>query len=509
MKKTAHKQPVGGTATNLTPPIVKDRPEESYHEKKKRSWIDNVIIAVVVFLAGVVIYLSFGNTAKLALLLALNPHLAACLVEMLFGSLLFIRARQRALQRNVPLFLDIGYFTSLVFVTGVNMWGLGQVHPSGYIVGAVVTGAMWLMENTLVWLWTDSHRPHEKSTREIKREINKELEKERISQWVVWRRHEGKKPDLSLIKLAKKAERKRRKIVKKGLPYFFQTEYQTPDKQIAQSEHDEQHQAPNKQTPHVKQMSNKQTDQTPNKPNEQTPDKANKQTSNTEQTPDKQNLNNQTEQTDQDKQPNEQTDGATKQSKTNEQTERQRANKQQSEQANIKQTLNNQTKQTTEQTNIKRAPNKQGDINKTNKADKKPNEQEKQTVQVAKQKAQSKQNDSGTNKQDTEANKQAPDKQTDTEQTAEQVTELATKQTNKQTSDKKTNNVVYIKQTNKKPTYEELLEMLDQYYKEKKDLPTVRAFAEQANVKPNRSYTAIKKWEKANGWEGKKKTANK
>lgn len=120
--KTAQ-QPTGELATNPNPAPIIDRRKISYHEKQGRSLIDKLVLVVVGVLAITIIALSFQNTAALAKVLKLNPKLAACLVEMLFGSLLFIRARQRALRRNVPLFLDIGYFTSLAFVTVVNMWG--------------------------------------------------------------------------------------------------------------------------------------------------------------------------------------------------------------------------------------------------------------------------------------------------------------------------------------------------------------------------------------------------
>ncbi|WP_240874759.1 hypothetical protein [Shimazuella soli] len=36
----------------------------------------------------------------------------------------------------------------------------------GSVVGVAISGAMWLMENTLVWLWTRSHEPHVKSLKE-------------------------------------------------------------------------------------------------------------------------------------------------------------------------------------------------------------------------------------------------------------------------------------------------------------------------------------------------------
>src|SRR5690606_29125468 len=119
-------------------------------QQRKRTVLDWTILCVVVAIAAVVILLSFTNTAKLAVELGLNEYLTAGLVELLFASLLFIRGRQRALQRNVPFFLSVGYFASLGFVTGVNMWGLAIENPTiGPIVGVAISLAMWLMESTL------------------------------------------------------------------------------------------------------------------------------------------------------------------------------------------------------------------------------------------------------------------------------------------------------------------------------------------------------------------------
>ncbi len=138
-------------------------------ENRKRSLLDVVILGVVVVIALVVIALSFSNTRLLARELGLNEYLTAGLVEILFASLLFIRGRQRATRRNVPLFLSIGYFTSLGFVTGVNMYGLYQENTIvGPIVGGAISAAMWLMESVLVWLWVDSHRPHRKKNERVK-----------------------------------------------------------------------------------------------------------------------------------------------------------------------------------------------------------------------------------------------------------------------------------------------------------------------------------------------------
>ena len=207
---------------------------QSYHKRTKRTFLDWAMLAVVVAIAGIVIALSFNNTAKLAYELKLNPYLTAGLVEILFGSLLFIRGRQRALQRNVPLFLETGYFISLSFVTAVNMWGLSLENPViGPVVGLAISGAMWLMENTLVWLWTASHKPYQKSIRQRMKEAKREAKEEKVIQRIEWLKWEAKKPDLALIKKARAAEEKRREVVGDGLPEFFlQLQKKEPIKEI-------------------------------------------------------------------------------------------------------------------------------------------------------------------------------------------------------------------------------------------------------------------------------------
>lgn len=110
---------------------------------KKRTLLDMIVLGIVVIIALIIITLSFQNTTKISVGLGINPKLMAGLVEVLFGSLLFIRGRQRALQRNVPIFLEVGYFTSLAFVTAVNMYGLAQENLwIGLIVGLAISGAM-------------------------------------------------------------------------------------------------------------------------------------------------------------------------------------------------------------------------------------------------------------------------------------------------------------------------------------------------------------------------------
>lgn len=195
-----------------------------YHDNENnRTWIDWFMLGVVVAIAGTVIRLSFTNTAKLAATLGLDDVATAFLVEVLFASLLFIRSRQRATSRNVPLFLHLGYFISFGFVTGVNIWGLSQVNSEvGWAVGFAVSGAMWLMETTLVWLWVDSNKPHVKSVKEQMKEAAQAIKEEKARQRIKWMLYEAKKPDLKLIEEARKAEQHRAQICKDGVPEFFQ-----------------------------------------------------------------------------------------------------------------------------------------------------------------------------------------------------------------------------------------------------------------------------------------------
>jgi hypothetical protein len=102
---------------------------------KKRTTLDIIVLGLVVVIAFIAVALSFQNTMVLSKGLGLNPYLTAGLVEILFASLLFIRGRQRALQRNIPIFLEIGYFASLGFVTAVNMYGLSQ---KNLIIGSIL-----------------------------------------------------------------------------------------------------------------------------------------------------------------------------------------------------------------------------------------------------------------------------------------------------------------------------------------------------------------------------------
>lgn len=208
-----------------------------YHKPKKRSIADKLVIGIVALIALVIISLSFKHTAEIAKMLDLPPAGIAFIVEILFAALLFLRAKQRALQLNVPLFLHLGYFAVFLIVTGTNMYGLSIKQPVlGPIFGVIISGSMWLMENVLVWLWTASHEPHQKSPRELMREAKQEIKEEKIIQKIEWMKWEAKKPDLKLIKKARAAEEERKKVVGDGLPEFFRQEIEPVKKIVAELE---------------------------------------------------------------------------------------------------------------------------------------------------------------------------------------------------------------------------------------------------------------------------------
>src|SRR5690606_35242644 len=85
------------------------------------------------------------------------------------------------------------------------------------------SGAMWLMENILVWLVTDADKPYQKTLRDRIRETKIMIKEEKACQRLEWMKWEAQKPDLSLIKQARKAERERVAVLKDGLPEFFQS----------------------------------------------------------------------------------------------------------------------------------------------------------------------------------------------------------------------------------------------------------------------------------------------
>lgn len=184
--------------------------------------------------AGVIIYMSFGNTAKIAVLLGLPSLGTAFLVEFLFGLLLFLRSKQRALQRNVPIFLNLGYFIVFCIVTAVNMYGLSLKNPTlGSVAGITISGSMWLLESILVWLFTRSHEPYKKSLLRKKIEAFKEAWEMKTIQEIEWIKYDARRPNTKLVKKIRKKERKRKKIIGDDLPEFFRyLEEKDPIKEI-------------------------------------------------------------------------------------------------------------------------------------------------------------------------------------------------------------------------------------------------------------------------------------
>jgi hypothetical protein len=198
--------------------------------RKASKVIDILILIAGILLAAVVIGLSFNNTAKFAEIFGVNPYLAAGVVEFLFALLLGIRGYQRATQRNVPLFIEVGYFCLFAIVTAVNMYGLGGIQPIlGHIAGLVISGAMWLMETTLVWWLTKKDQPYTKSIRERMRDAKRDIQEEQAIQRIEWMKWEAKKPDLKLIKEARKFEEQRKKVIGDGLPEFFNQPLPEPE----------------------------------------------------------------------------------------------------------------------------------------------------------------------------------------------------------------------------------------------------------------------------------------
>jgi hypothetical protein len=111
------------------------------------------------------------------------------------------------------------------------MYGLYQKSPIvGPIVGLAISGAMWLMESVLVWLWVDSHSPYQKSLRERVKEAKHEIKEIKAIQRIEWMKWEAQKPDLALIREAREAEEERKRVVGDRLPEFFTRETeQTPE----------------------------------------------------------------------------------------------------------------------------------------------------------------------------------------------------------------------------------------------------------------------------------------
>jgi uncharacterized membrane protein YdcZ (DUF606 family) len=209
------------------------------HKNKPEFWI-------MLLIAGVIVALSFGQTAKLAEMVGATEWYKkigfAVLVEILFTISLLTRANQRARGKHVPWFLNVGYYGMLTTITVINITVLYRIHPiAGPFVGGLISAAMLYTESLFVWLNTDADKPHQKSLRSRKREAKRQVKEMKEIQKIEWLKWEAQKPDLKLIRMARKAEEKRKEVVGDGLPEFFlQLQKKEPIKEIVAELHETQ-----------------------------------------------------------------------------------------------------------------------------------------------------------------------------------------------------------------------------------------------------------------------------
>jgi hypothetical protein len=197
------------------------------HYKKPEFWLMVGFIAVNIIL-------SFGQTKVVAELAGAENRFHqiafSIILEGLFAFTLLTRADQRAQNLNVPKFLNVAYFGLLLAITLSNITVLYQYHEiAGPFLGVLITGTMLYTEKLFVWKNTEANKPARKKPRDLMREAKKEIQEERILQKIEWLKWEAKKPDLKLIKQARKAEEKRKTVEGDRLPQFF---LEDPIKQI-------------------------------------------------------------------------------------------------------------------------------------------------------------------------------------------------------------------------------------------------------------------------------------
>jgi hypothetical protein len=204
------------------------------HKDKPEFWI-------MLFIAGVIICLSFSQTAKLAAMVGATEWYKqigfAFLIEILFAVSLLIRANQRASEKHVPTFIHVGYYSLLGVITIINMTVLYQTHPvAGPFVGGLISLGMIYTESLFVAINTDLDQPRKKSAKQLRKEAEREIEEEKTIQEIQWMRWEAKHADPKLIKKARKAEKARKRIESgksfwpwaksedEGLPEYFRRE---------------------------------------------------------------------------------------------------------------------------------------------------------------------------------------------------------------------------------------------------------------------------------------------
>ena len=201
------------------------------HYKKPEFWFMVAFIAVNIIL-------SFGQTKEVAQLAGSESRLHqvafSIILEGLFAFTLLTRSDQRAQNLNVPIFLNVAYCGLLIAITLINITVLYQHHAiAGPFLGILITGTMLYTEKLFVWKNTEANKPARKKPRDLMKEAKKDIQEERTLQKVEWLKWEAKKPDLKLIKQARKAEEKRKAVEGDRLPRFFvEREKENPIEQI-------------------------------------------------------------------------------------------------------------------------------------------------------------------------------------------------------------------------------------------------------------------------------------
>ena len=197
-----------------------------YQEKKpwwkriKPEWIMSGIVAINALLLAAS---SFMNTTFLADILKIPPELAIGFIDLQFVTLLVIRKIQEARGYRVAWFVSLTYWFAVAVLGAVSTYGLyKRAGKIGILAGVVLVISLVAMDNIFAWLLSDKSRIKAK-TPLWKRFYNewKERIELRAIQYLEWKRHEASKPSLSLIKKARKADEKRKKIEADGLPEFF------------------------------------------------------------------------------------------------------------------------------------------------------------------------------------------------------------------------------------------------------------------------------------------------
>jgi hypothetical protein len=209
----------------------------SLYQSIKMNWKKPEFILMYLFIA-VNILLSFGQTKEVAEFVGAETpiHKAAfsIILEGLFAFTLLTRADQRAQGLHVPLFLNVAYYGLLGSITAINISVLYRHHPIfGPPLGLLIACTMLYAERLFVWKSTEADKPARKKPRDLLKEAKRDIKEEKIMQHIEWLKWEAKKPDLKLIKQARKAEEKRKAVEGDRLPQFFlEREKEDPIKQI-------------------------------------------------------------------------------------------------------------------------------------------------------------------------------------------------------------------------------------------------------------------------------------